>query len=151
MYCASVKLLVAPGHLVKASQSPRNRSRFAVVASEVLYWPSLTFFDEDTLEPLVATLLALCAGGEWRCPALIAYKQREAEREARFVALSRAAGFDVRELCLTPPVLTACGDGDDAAVFADPDPPDGPGLDAVRCLALEWRPRAPPGVSIPPD
>ena len=29
---ASVEFLVAPGHLVKASQSPRNRSRFAVVA-----------------------------------------------------------------------------------------------------------------------
>ena len=120
----------------------------AVVASEVLYWPSLTFFDEDTLEPLVATLLALCGASEWRCPAVIVYKQREAGREARFVALSRAAGFDVREICLTPP--SARGDGDSAAAaFADPDPPDGPGLDAVRCLALEWTPPGP--VDIPPD
>ena len=115
----------------------------AVVASEVLYWPSLTFFDEDTLEPLVATLLALCGADEWRCPAVIIYKQREAGREARFVALSRAAGFEVREICLMPPLTAARSDGDSAAAaFADPDPPDGPGLDAVRCLALEWTPPA---------
>ena len=94
------------------------------------------------------TLLALCGASEWRCPAVIVYKQREAGREARFVALSRAAGFEVREICLTPP--SARGDSDSAAAaFADPDPPDGPGLDAVRCLALEWTPPGP--VDIPPD
>ena len=65
---ASVEFLVAPGHLVKASQSPRNRSRFAVVGNALpKRRPKIAISGASSAPPTRSRRLATTRRPPWQC------------------------------------------------------------------------------------
>lgn len=65
-----------------------------VLAADVLYWGGGDVFAEDTLMPLTATLSSAVAAGS-ATVALVSFRERWPEREARFCELCRAQGLNV--------------------------------------------------------
>ena len=67
-----------------------------VVGADLLYWPGhVDIFGADNLEPLADTLAASLRGGG--ALGLLAYRKRDAAREAAFCELCRARGLAVAE------------------------------------------------------
>jgi hypothetical protein len=67
-----------------------------VVGADLLYWPGhVDIFGADNLEPLADTLAASLRGGG--ALGLLAYRKRDAAREAAFCELCRARGLTVAE------------------------------------------------------
>uniref|UniRef100_A0A0G4H9X1 Methyltransferase domain-containing protein n=1 Tax=Chromera velia CCMP2878 TaxID=1169474 RepID=A0A0G4H9X1_9ALVE len=79
-----------------------RESGMVLLLCELLYWPALDLFDDDTLDALACTLHGfMLAGAALEIPGgavgVVCYRERDKGRETRFLDLCREKGLVVEE------------------------------------------------------